>query len=219
MVTGASTADVALILIDARNGVLEQSRRHAFLASLLGIPHLVLCVNKMDLVDYSQERFNEIRTEFEAFASKLEVPDLTFIPVSALTGDNVVTQSAAMPWYEGPALLGYLEDLHVASDRNLIDARMPVQYVIRPQQAGFHDFRGYAGTVAGGVFRPGDEVVVLPSGFSTMVTNVWGPGGTKLDEAFTGQAVTIELADNLDISRGDMLCRPCLLYTSDAADE
>jgi bifunctional enzyme CysN/CysC len=208
MVTGASTADVALILIDARNGVLEQSRRHAFLATLLGIPHLVLCVNKMDLVDYSQERFNEIRSEFEAFASKLEVPDLTFIPVSALTGDNVVTPSAAMPWYEGPALLGYLEELHVASDRNLIDARMPVQYVIRPQQADFHDFRGYAGTVAGGVFRPGDEVVVLPSGFSTMVTNVWGPGGTKLDEAFTGQSVTIELADNLDISRGDMLCRP-----------
>lgn len=208
MVTGASTADVALILIDARNGVLEQSRRHAFLATLLGIPHLVLCVNKMDLVDYSQERFNEIRSEFEAFASKLEVPDLTFIPVSALSGDNVVTPSAAMPWYEGPALLGYLEELHVASDRNLIDARMPVQYVIRPQQADFHDFRGYAGTVAGGVFRPGDEVVVLPSGFSTTVTNVWGPGGTKLDEAFTGQAVTVELADNLDISRGDMLCRP-----------
>lgn len=208
MVTGASTADVALILIDARNGVLEQSRRHAFLATLLGIPHLVLCVNKMDLVDYSQERFNEIRSEFEAFASKLEVPDLTFIPVSALSGDNVVTPSAAMPWYEGPALLGYLEELHVASDRNLIDTRMPVQYVIRPQQADFHDFRGYAGTVAGGVFRPGDEVVVLPSGFSTTVTNVWGPGGTKLDEAFTGQAVTIELADNLDISRGDMLCRP-----------
>ena len=208
MVTGASTADVALILIDARNGVLEQSRRHAFIATLLGIPHLVLCVNKMDLVDYSQERFNEIRTEFAAFATKLEVHDLTFIPVSALTGDNVVTPSTAMPWYEGPALLGYLEELHVASDRNLIDARMPVQYVIRPQQADFHDFRGYAGTVAGGVFRPGDEVVVLPSGFSTMVTNVWGPGGTKLDEAFTGQSVTIELADNLDISRGDMLCRP-----------
>jgi bifunctional enzyme CysN/CysC len=208
MVTGASTADVALILIDARHGVLEQSRRHAFLATLLGIPHLVLCVNKMDLVDYSQERFNEIRTEFAAFASKLEVADLTFIPVSALTGDNVVTRSTAMPWYEGPALLAHLEELHVASDRNLIDARMPVQYVIRPQQAEFHDFRGYAGTVVGGVFRPGDDVVVLPSGFSTKVTHVWGPGGAKIDEAFTGQAVTIELADNLDISRGDMLCRP-----------
>jgi bifunctional enzyme CysN/CysC len=208
MVTGASTADVALILIDARHGVLEQSRRHAFLATLLGIPHVVLCVNKMDLVDFSEGRFHEIREEFAAFASKLEVADLTFIPMSALSGDNVVTHSAAMPWYEGPALLRHLEELHVASDRNLIDTRMPVQYVIRPQQADFHDFRGYAGTIAGGVFRPGDEVVALPSGFSTTVTNVLGPGGTKLDEAFTGQAVTIELADNLDISRGDMLCRP-----------
>ncbi len=208
MVTGASTADVALILIDARHGVLEQSRRHAFLATLLGIPHLVLCVNKMDLVDFSEDRFNEIREEFAAFASKLEVPDLTFIPISALSGDNVVTHSAAMPWYDGPALLAHLEGLHVASDRNLIDARLPVQYVIRPQQADFHDFRGYAGTIAGGVFRPGDEVVALPSGFSTTVTNVLGPGGTKLDEAFSGQAVTIELADNIDISRGDMLCRP-----------
>ncbi len=208
MVTGASTADVALILIDARHGVLEQSRRHAFLATLLGIPHIVLCINKMDLVDFSEERFNEIRTEFASFASKLEVADLTFIPMSALSGDNVVTHSAAMPWYDGPALLGHLEGLHVASDRNLIDTRMPVQYVIRPQQADFHDFRGYAGTIAGGVFRPGDEVVALPSGFSTTVTNVLGPGGTKLDEAFTGQAVTIELADNIDISRGDMLCRP-----------
>ncbi len=208
MVTGASTADVALILIDARHGVLEQSRRHAFLATLLGIPHLVLCINKMDLVDFSEDRFNEIREEFAAFASKLEVADLTFIPMSALSGDNVVTHSAAMPWYDGPALLAHLEGLHVASDRNLIDTRMPVQYVIRPQQADFHDFRGYAGTIAGGVFRPGDEVVALPSGFSTTVTNVLGPGGTKLDEAFTGQAVTIELADNIDISRGDMLCRP-----------
>ncbi|MEO6605760.1 MAG: adenylyl-sulfate kinase [Aeromicrobium sp.] len=208
MVTGASTADVALILIDARHGVLEQSRRHAFLATLLGIPHVVLCINKMDLVDFSEDRFNEIREEFAAFATKLEVADLTFIPMSALSGDNVVTHSAAMPWYEGPALLSHLEGLHVASDRNLIDTRLPVQYVIRPQQADFHDFRGYAGTIAGGVFRPGDEVVALPSGFSTTVTNVLGPGGTKLDEAFTGQAVTIELADNIDISRGDMLCRP-----------
>ena len=208
MVTGASTADVALILIDARHGVLEQSRRHAFLATLLGIPHVVLCINKMDLVDFSEDRFNEIRGEFAAFASKLEVADLSFIPMSALSGDNVVTHSAAMPWYEGSPLLRHLEELHVASDRNLIDTRMPVQYVIRPQQADFHDFRGYAGTVAGGVFRPGDEVVALPSGFSTTVTNVLGPGGTKLDEASTGQAITIELADNIDISRGDMLCRP-----------
>jgi len=208
MVTGASTADVALILIDARNGVLEQSRRHAFLASLLGIPHLVLCVNKMDLVEYSQERFAEIRAEFANFASKLEVADLTFIPVSALTGDNVVTRSDAMPWYEGPALLNHLEELHVASDRNLIDSRLPVQYVIRPQQSDWHDFRGYAGTIAGGVFRSGDEVTVLPSGFATKVTKVWGPGGKELDQAFTGQAVTLELADDIDISRGDMISRP-----------
>jgi bifunctional enzyme CysN/CysC len=208
MVTGASTADVALILIDARNGVLEQSRRHAFLASLLGIPHLVLCVNKMDLVDYSEARYDDIRAEFSAFASKLEVADLTFIPMSALTGDNVVTRSTAMPWYEGPALLNHLEELHVASDRNLIDARLPVQYVIRPQQADFHDFRGYAGTVAGGTFRVGDEVTVLPSGFATKVTKVWGPGGTELDEASTGQSVAVELADDIDTSRGDMICRP-----------
>ena len=165
MVTGASTADVALILIDARNGVLEQSRRHAFLASLLGIPHLIVCINKMDLVDYSKERFDEIRADFSRFAMRLEVADLTFIPVSALTGDNVVQRSHAMPWYEGTSLLHHLEELHVASDRNLIDVRFPVQYVIRPHQsshAQLHDFRGYAGTVAGGVIRRGDEVTVLP---------------------------------------------------------
>jgi bifunctional enzyme CysN/CysC len=208
MVTGASTADVALVLIDARNGVLEQSRRHAFLASLLGIPHLVLCINKMDLVDYSQERYEEIRADFRNFATKLEVSDLTFIPISALGGDNVVTVSDNMPWYEGTSLLHHLEDLHVASDRNLIDARFPVQYVIRPQQDGHHDYRGYAGTVAGGVFRPGDDVTVLPSGFSTQVKAVWGPGGKDLLEAFAGQAVTLELDDHIDISRGDLICRP-----------
>jgi bifunctional enzyme CysN/CysC len=211
MVTGASTADVALILIDARNGVLEQSRRHAFLASLLGIPHLVVCINKMDLVDYSQDRFVEIREEFRRFAMKLEVSDLSFIPVSALTGDNVVQRSAAMPWYEGTSLLHHLEEMHVASDRNLIDARFPVQYVIRPHQssdAALHDFRGYAGTVAGGVLRTGDEVTVLPSGFTTTVSAVWAPGGRKLTEAFAGQAVTIELTDDIDIARGDLICRP-----------
>ncbi|MEO8888130.1 MAG: adenylyl-sulfate kinase [Jatrophihabitantaceae bacterium] len=208
MVTGASTADAALVLIDARNGVLEQSRRHAFLASLLGIPHLVICINKMDLVDFSQERYEQIRAEFRSFATKLEVSDLTFIPISALGGDNVVTVSDNMPWYEGTALLHHLEDLHVASDRNLIDARFPVQYVIRPQQEGHHDYRGYAGTVAGGVFRPGDQVTVLPSGFSTQVKAVWGPGGKALGEAFTGQAVTLELDDQIDISRGDLICRP-----------
>jgi bifunctional enzyme CysN/CysC len=208
MVTGASTADLALILIDARNGVLEQSRRHAFLASLLGIPHLVVCINKMDLVDFSQERFEEIRDEFRRFAMKLEVSDLSFIPMSALSGDNVVQRSHAMPWYEGTSLLHHLEDVHIASDRNLIDTRFPVQYVIRPQQADWHDFRGYAGTVAGGVFRAGDEVTVLPGGFSTKVSKVWGPGGKEISEAFTGQAVTLELADDIDVSRGDMICRP-----------
>ncbi len=211
MVTGASTADLALILIDARNGVLEQSRRHAFLATLLGIPHLVVCINKMDLVDYSQERFNEIRDDFRGFATKLEVSDLSFIPVSALTGDNVVQRSAAMPWYEGTSLLHHLEEVHVASDPNLIDVRFPVQYVIRPHQsssAQLHDFRGYGGNVAGGVIRPGDDVTVLPSGFTTSVSKVWAPGGKELSEAIVGQAVTIELADDIDIARGDLICRP-----------
>ncbi|MDT4934399.1 MAG: bifunctional enzyme CysN/CysC, partial [Pseudonocardiales bacterium] len=211
MVTGASTADVALILIDARNGVLEQSRRHAFLASLLGIPHLMICINKMDLVDFSAERFEEIREDFRRFAMKLEVADLSFVPISALGGDNVVQRSAAMPWYEGPSLLHQLEELYVASDRNLIDARFPVQYVIRPQQASneeLHDFRGYAGTIAGGVFKPGDEVTVLPSGFTTSVAAVWGPGGKPIEEAFAGQAVTMQLTDQIDISRGDLICRP-----------
>ena len=211
MVTGASTADVAMLLIDARNGVLEQSRRHAFLATLLGIRHLVLCVNKMDLVGYRQERFDEIRDEFREFAIKLEVGDLTFIPMSALTGDNVVERSDSMPWYEGTSLLHHLEDLHVASDRNLIDARFPVQYVIRPRQSqsdDLHDFRGYAGTVAGGTFKSGDEVAVLPSGLVSTVKAVWGPGGREVEEAFTGCAVTIELDDDIDIARGDMIARP-----------
>ena len=181
MVTGASTADLALILIDARKGVLEQSRRHAFLASLLGIPHLVLCVNKMDLVDWSEERFEEIKAEFRAFAMKLDVHDLTFIPVSALHGDNIVDRSANMPWYEGSALLHHLEEVHIASDRNLIDARFPVQYVIRPQNQtdhATHDYRGYAGQVAGGVLKQGDEVVVLPSGFTTTIASIDTADGT-----------------------------------------
>ncbi|MEU1996771.1 adenylyl-sulfate kinase [Nocardia gamkensis] len=205
MVTGASTADLALILVDARKGVVEQTRRHAFLASLLGIPHLVLCVNKMDLVDWSQERFEEIREEFARFASKLDVSDLTFVPVSALHGDNIVHRGASMPWYEGTPLLHHLEEVHIASDRNLIDARFPVQYVTRSHA---QDFRGYAGTVAGGVFKPGDEVAVLPSGFTTTVEAIWGPGGAPVAEAFPPQAVTIQLADELDISRGDLICRP-----------
>ena len=167
MVTGASTADLALVLIDVRNGVVEQSRRHAFLASLLRIPHLVVCVNKMDLVDFDQGAYESVKAEFRDFAMKLDVADLTFIPVSALRGDNIVERSLNTPWYEGTSLLHHLEEVHIASDRNLIDARFPVQYVIRPQSDDHHDYRGYAGTVAGGVFKPGDEVMVLPSGFTT----------------------------------------------------
>jgi bifunctional enzyme CysN/CysC len=212
MVTGASTADLALILIDGRNGVLEQSRRHAFIASLLGIPHLVVCINKMDLVGWSQARFEEIRDEFRAFAMKLDVHDLVFIPMSALLGDNIVDQSSNMDWYDGRPLLHHLENVHIASDRNLIDARFPVQYVIRPQkvsQSGdLHDYRGYAGTVAGGVFKAGDEVVVLPSGFTSRVAEIRGPGGVAIGEAFPPQAVTISLTDDIDVSRGDMICRP-----------
>lgn len=207
MVTGASTADVALVLVDARHGVVEQSRRHAFLASLLRIPHLVVCVNKMDLIDYDEKAFNEVKEEFRNFAMKLEIPDLTFIPVSALHGDNVVERSSNMPWYEGSSLLHHLEEVHIASDRNHIDARFPVQYVIRPQSDEHHDYRGYAGTVAGGVFKPGDEVMVLPSGFTSTVASIDSYDG-PVAEAFGPMAVTIRLADDIDISRGDMICRP-----------
>ncbi|MET8543153.1 bifunctional sulfate adenylyltransferase subunit 1/adenylylsulfate kinase [Kitasatospora sp. NPDC004799] len=205
MVTAASTADLALILVDARKGVLEQSRRHAFLSALLGVPHLVLCVNKMDLVDWSRDRFEEIREEFRRFTLKLDVPDLSFVPVSALHGDNIVHRSPNLPWYEGAPLLHHLEEVHVASDRNLVDARFPVQYVTR---APGGDFRGYAGTIASGVFRPGDPVVTLPSGLTSTVSAIWGPGGEPLAEAFASQAVTFRLADDLDIGRGDLLCRP-----------
>ena len=206
MVTGASTADLALVLVDARNGLVEQSRRHAFLASLLRIPHLVLCVNKMDLVDWSEERFNEIKEEFRAFAMKLDVTDLTFVPVSALHGDNVVSRSANTPWYEGSSLLHQLEEVHIASDRNLIDARFPVQYVIRPMSDQWHDYRGYAGTVVGGVLKPGDEVMVLPSGFTSTIAAIETMDG-PVDEAFAPMSVSIRLTDDLDISRGDMICR------------
>ncbi|MGC1513217.1 MAG: sulfate adenylyltransferase subunit CysN [Acidimicrobiales bacterium] len=206
MVTGASTADVALILVDARKGILEQSRRHAFLATLLRVPHLVVCVNKMDLVDYSQERFDEIKADFRAFAAKLDITDLVFVPVSALNGDNVVNRSTNMSWYEGSSLLHHLEEVHIASDRNLIDARFPVQIVIRPRDDQFHDYRGYAGQMAGGVLRPGDEVVALPSGFTSTIAAIETADG-PVNEAFAPMAVTIRLADQIDVSRGDMLCR------------
>jgi sulfate adenylyltransferase subunit 1 len=210
MVTGASTADLAVVLVDARNGLTEQSRRHAFLATLLQVPHLVLAVNKMDLVNYDAAVFERIAAEFSAFAAKLDIGDLTFIPISALLGDNVVQRSANMPWYDGPSLLHHLEHVHIASDRNLIDVRFPVQYVIRPHQAtdpGLHDYRGYAGEVAGGVIRPGDEVMHLPSGFTTTVRAVEA-AGHPVPEAFPPMSVTLLLDDDVDISRGDMICRP-----------
>ena len=207
MVTGASTADLAIVLIDARKGVLEQSRRHAFIASLLRIPHIVVAINKMDLVDFSEERFEEIKTEFRDFARKLDIGDLTFIPVSALLGDNIVTRSTNMAWYEGSPLLHHLEQVHIASDRNLIDARFPVQYVLRPHGAEHHDYRGYAGRVAGGVFKPGDEVVVMPSGFTSRIRRIDTFDG-PVDEAHSPMSVTILLEDEIDISRGDMICRP-----------
>ncbi len=206
MVTGASTADLALVLIDARKGIVEQSRRHAVIASLLRVPHLVLCVNKMDLVDWDQRVFDDICAEFTEFAAKLDIPDLTFIPISALNGDNVTTHSEHMPWFGGPTLLYHLEHLYIASDRNLIDPRFPVQYVIRPMSDRHHDYRGYAGQVAGGVFRPGDEVMVLPSGLTTTIASIDTFDG-PLDEAFPPMSVTIRLADDLDVSRGDMICR------------
>ncbi|HMK10651.1 MAG TPA: GTP-binding protein, partial [Acidimicrobiales bacterium] len=204
MVTGASTADLALVLVDARTGVLEQSRRHAVIASLLQVKHLVLCVNKMDLVDFDEQRFDEICTEFTEFAAKLDIDDLTFVPVSALHGDNVVSHSPHMPWYEGPTLLHHLEHVYIGSDRNLIDARFPVQYVIRPMSHEHHDYRGYAGQVASGMFRPGDEVLVLPTGFTTTIAGIDEFGG-PVDEAFPPMSVSIRLADDIDISRGDMI--------------
>jgi len=207
MVTGASTADLAIVLVDARKGLVEQSRRHAFLVSLLRVPHLVLAVNKMDLVDYSQEVYDRIHAEFTTFAAKLDITDLTVIPMSALKGDNIVSRSDAMPWYEGPSLLHHLENVHVASDRNLIDARFPVQYVIRPQSDAYHDYRGYAGTMAGGVLKPGDDVVVLPSGLPSRIASIETADG-PVAEAFAPMAVTIRLEDNIDVSRGDMICRP-----------
>ncbi|GIU87308.1 MAG: hypothetical protein KatS3mg009_1823 [Acidimicrobiia bacterium] len=207
MVTGASTADLALILVDARKGIVEQSRRHAFLASLLGVPHLVLCVNKMDLVDYEESVFRAITDEFREFAAKLDVRDLAFVPISALKGDNVVERSPNMPWYDGTSLLHHLESVHIASDRNLIDCRFPVQYVIRPRDDRFHDYRGYAGQIASGTYKTGDEVVVLPSGFSSTIESIDTADG-PVDEAVPPMSVTIRLADDLDVGRGDMICRP-----------
>lgn len=206
MVTGASTANLAVILVDARHGLTEQTHRHSFIASLLGIPHVIYCINKMDLVDYSQERYEEIKAELTDFSSKMDVKDVNFIPISALFGDNVVQRSKNMEWYTGPTLLYELETVHIASDYNHIDCRFPVQYVIRPQSLEYPDYRGYAGRIAGGVFKPGDKVMALPSGFTSSIKSIDTFEG-PVDEAFAPMSVTIRLEDEIDISRGDMIVR------------
>jgi sulfate adenylyltransferase large subunit len=207
MITGCSTADLVLVLVDARNGITEQTKRHAFIASLLRISHLVICVNKMDLVGWSKDRFQEIRSELETFVTRLQIPDITFIPISAMLGDNVVDRSTAMPWYEGSSLLHHLEEVHIASDRNLIDLRFPVQLVMRPRSQLLHDYRGYAGQIASGILGIGDEVMVLPSGFVSKVEAIEFYD-QNVEQAFPPMSVVVRLADDLDISRGDLLCRP-----------
>ncbi len=206
MVTGASTANAAIILIDARHGVIEQTKRHAFIASLLHIPHVIVCVNKMDLVEYNEETFNEITKEFEEFSSKMLTKDFRFIPVSALDGDNVVNRSENMPWYLGAPLLHTLETLHISSDINKVDARFPVQTVLRPQRDGFNDYRAYAGRLASGILRIGDKVTSMPSGFTSTIKGIQGPSG-KLEEAIAPMSISIELSDDIDVSRGDMIVR------------
>ena len=206
MVTGASTANLAIILIDARHGVIEQTCRHSFIASLLQIQHIIVCVNKMDLVDWSEDRFNEIVGQYKEFASRLEVPHIDFIPISALLGDNVVERSANMDWYQGSPLLYTLETMYIGNEHNHVDARFPVQWVIRPHSDEWHDFRGYAGRVAGGVFKPGDEVTVMPSGFQSRVKGIHDIHG-DVPEAFAPMSVTVTLEDEIDISRGDMIVK------------
>ncbi|MFT4684251.1 MAG: sulfate adenylyltransferase subunit 1 [Dokdonia sp.] len=206
MVTGASTANVATILIDARHGVIEQTKRHAFIASLLQIPHIIVCVNKMDLVDYSEDVYNDIIAQFEDISSKMLVKDVRFIPMSALNGDNVVNKSKNMSWYQGAPMLHTLETMHISSDINKVDARFPVQTVLRPQREGFIDYRGYAGRVASGVFRVNDEVTVMPSGFTSKIKSIDTFEG-QIDEAFAPMSVSITLEDDIDISRGDMIVR------------
>ncbi len=207
MVTGASTANLAIVLVDARHGVVEQTCRHAFIASLLRIQHLILCVNKMDLVDYEEEAFTKIKEEFTQFSSKLNIPDIIYLPISALKGDNVVHKSENMPWYGGGSLLYTLENVQVSSDYNLVDSRFPVQRIIRPQSDDYHDYRSYAGRVAGGVFKPGDEVIALPSGLTTTIASIDTIDG-ELDEAYPPMSVAVRLTDDLDVTRGDMLAKP-----------
>jgi sulfate adenylyltransferase subunit 1 len=206
MVTGASTANAAVILIDARHGVIEQTKRHSFIASLLNIPHLIVCINKMDLVDYSEERFNDIIGQFEEFSSKLLMKDVRFIPISALDGDNVVNRSENMDWYQGGTLLNILETLYINSDINKIDARFAVQTVLRPQSEEHRDYRGYAGRVASGIYRVGDEVAVLPSGFNSRIKSL-NAGETEVQEAYAPMSIAMTLEDDIDVSRGDMIVR------------
>ncbi len=207
MVTGASTANLAIILIDARKGVIEQTCRHSFIASLLGIKHITVAVNKMDLIEWDEAKFNAIVTAYKDFASRLDVPEITFIPISALHGDNVVEKSANTPWYQGPSLLYHLETVYIGTDVNHVDPRFPVQYVIRPHSDEWHDFRGFAGRVASGVFKPGDDVTVLPSGFAAKIKAIHADEG-ELEEAFSPHSVAITLDREIDISRGDMLAKP-----------
>jgi sulfate adenylyltransferase subunit 1 len=207
MVTGASTANLALILIDARKGLVEQTYRHSFIASLLKIPHVIVCVNKMDLVDYKEDVFERIVNEYKAFSSKLEIHDIQFVPISALAGDNVVNRSEVMDWYQGATLLHMLETVHIESDHNHIDSRFAVQYVIRPQTKEHQDFRGYAGRISGGIFRPGDEILVMPSGFTSKIKSIH-LGDQIIDQAFAPMSVTITLEDEIDISRGDIIAKP-----------
>lgn len=206
MVTGASTANLAIILVDARKGVIEQTKRHSLIASLLGIPHVVICVNKMDLVDYKEEVFEQIKKDYKDFSAKLNVKDVSFIPISALNGDNVVNASENMSWYKGTTLLYHLENVHIGNDHNMIDARLPIQTVIRPHSSEFHDYRGYAGRMIGGKFRPGDKIVALPSGFKSTVKSV-ELAGEKIEEAYPPMSVSVTLEDEIDISRGDMIVR------------
>ena len=206
MVTGASTASAALILVDARKGVLEQTIRHSFIASLLQIPHLIICINKMDLVDYNEEAYNRVVAEYRNLSSKLDIKDVHFVPISALKGDNVVDKSANMVWYKGATLMYLLENLHISSDENHIDCRFPVQYVVRPQQTQYHDYRGYAGRIASGIFKPGDKVKILPNGATANIKTV-ELAGEKIEEAFAPMSVTITLDKDVDISRGDMIVR------------
>ena len=206
MITGASTANLAVILIDARKGILEQTKRHSFIASLLKIPHVIVCVNKMDLVDYSEDIYNSVLEDYQKFSSKLDVQDVRFIPISALEGDNVVNTSNKMPWYSGGSLMYNLENIYISSDVNHIDARLPIQYVIRPQKHEYRDYRGYSGRIEGGAFRKGDEITVLPSGFTSFVKTV-ELNGENIEEAYSPMSVTVTLNDDLDISRGDMIVK------------